>query len=200
MTITVRLLALAGALLLPQKLSAQGCLAAPHAARGWLGVRAARTSLEQNLVGAELGVRVGRWVTVRAEADLVRLDEPTPARRRARAGVSVGSRESPLPVCLTVSGVLTRMGDLTILTIPIGIVAGWGIPLGWGRSSLTSYLEPRLAYRRAWLAGFHSVSAPFSLVGGSGLSLGRVYGGVDFEWAPDEGRSWAAGLRAAIGF
>lgn len=200
MTISLRHLALAGTILLPQKLSAQACLAAPQSARGWLGARVARTSLRHNLAGAEVGLRVGRWLTARAEADLVRFDEQSPARRRARAGVVVGSRQWPVPVCVTALGSITKMGDLSIVSVPIGIAVGWEMPLTGGSSNLTSYLEPRLAYRRASLVGFHSVSAPFSLAGGAGFGRGRMHVGADFEWEPAEGRFWAAGLRVAAGF
>ncbi len=206
MSISRPLLALAGALLVPRTLPAQACLAAPSAAHGWLGARVARTSLERNLMGADVGARVAGAVTARAQVDQVTFDDETPTRRRGQFGVVFGSRSWRIPVCFTASGVLTKLGDLSVFTLPIGIAAGWEIPLagrgkgGSGEASLSTYVEPRLAYRRASLKGFHDVSAPFSMIGGAGISGGRLYGGVDFEWAPAESHSWSVGLRAAIGF
>ncbi len=197
---TALFVAVASLLCVSETISAQACLAAPHAERGWLGVRAARTSVMRGLVGAEAGMRMSSRISIRAETDFAPVDHPTPARTRVRAGVVVASRNLALPVCLSGSVVFTTLGELTVLAVPIGIVTGWAIPLAGSRTSWTSRLEPRLAYRRASLAGFHSVSAAASVVGGSGLSRGRVYGGFDFEWLPAEARSWAVGLRAAVGF
>lgn len=181
-------------------LAAQACLASPHAQRGWLGVRAAHTSVMRGFFGAEAGVRIGGRVTVRAEADRAPFDAPTPARTRVRTGLVVASRNVSLPVCLSGSVAITTIGELTVLAIPVGIVTGWAIPVAGTATRWSSRLEPRMAYRRASLAGFHSVSAAASVVGGTGLSRGRVYGGFDFEWLPAEARSWAIGLRAAVGF
>ena len=159
MTSVLRGLAFAGSFLIPQG-TAQACLTTPQSARGWLGARVALTSLEQRLVGAELGVRVGRSVATRVDVDLVRFDGQTPARRRTRAGVVVGRREWPVPVCFTTSGAITQVGDLSILSIPIGIAAAWKMPLASDGSTWTAFIEPRLAYRRAALLGFRSVSMP----------------------------------------
>jgi hypothetical protein len=201
------LLALVGACLVAQKLPAQACLAAPRSGHGWVGARFARTSLERNLVGADAGVRVADAVAVRAQVDQVTFDDLTPTRNRGAFGVVVGSRSWKLPVCFTGSAMLTKLGDLSVVTLPIGISAGWDIPLAaggksknGGGASLTTYVEPRLAYRRGSIKGFHDVSAPFSMLGGSGISGGRLYGGVDFEWSPSESHTWSVGLRAAIGF
>lgn len=183
-----------------QSLSAQTCLASPHYGRGWIGVRAARTSVMRGFVGAEGGMRLGNRIAVRAEADRAPFDDPTPARTRVRTGVVVASRNGALPVCLSGSIAITRLGELTVLAVPIGIVTGFAIPLAESGTSWTSRLEPRLAYRRASLAGFNRVSAAASVVGGSGLSRGRMYAGFDFEWLPAEARSWAVGVRAAVGF
>lgn len=199
MTPPSRLWALTGLLLIPSGLSAQTCLAAPHAPRAWIGTQVARTSPEQNLIGADVGVRAGGWVTIRAEGDFVQFDQPTPDRKRAQAGVVIGKDASSLPICLSASSGVTRMGDLTILSIPIGIVAGWTARLGSSQSSLTTSLEPRVAYRRATVLGFHDVSMPFTVAGESGVSRGRVYGGIHVEWEPSDSHGWAVGLRAVFG-
>jgi hypothetical protein len=195
---TAGVAALAAALLLSSQLSAQSCLPSPTT-RGWVGAQLARTSLEQNLVGLEVGVRAGSRLTLRGEADQVRFEDPTPSRRRAQAGVVVGLVGGRLPVCLTGSGMITKMGDLTVLSVPFGVVTAWSAALGTGGSRLTSYLEPRLSYRRASLGEFYNVSVPFSLTGGTGLGVGRIYGGIHVEWTPNESRGWAAGVRAAFG-
>src|ERR1041385_8678069 len=201
MTISRPLLALAAALLVPHLLPAQACLAAPRTAPGWVGARVARTSDHENLFGADAGFRVGSSVTIRAQGDHVAFDDQTPNRNRGLVGVVLGSRSSKLPVCFTASAMLTKLGDLSVLTLPVGIAAGWEVPFqGKGRSSWTSYVEPRLAYRRATLKGFHDTSAPFSMLGGSGFNLGRMYAGADVEWLPSESHSWSVGLRAAVGF
>ena len=196
------LLALAGACLVAQKLPAQACLAAPRSANGWIGARVARTSDHENLFGMDAGGRISGGVTIRAQGDHVAFDDLTPNRNRGLLGVVVGSRSSNLPVCFTASAMITKLGDLTVLTLPIGIAAGWEVPFQGkgGRSSWTSYVEPRLAYRRATLKGFHDTSAPFSMLGGSGFNLGRMYAGADVEWLPSESHSWSVGLRAAVGF
>src|SRR5207253_2052683 len=76
MTISRPLLALAAALLIPQTLPAQACLAAPRTATGWIGARVARTSDHENLFGADAGRGI--------ELDLV---------RRAAGGVPPGDAE-----------------------------------------------------------------------------------------------------------
>ncbi|PYP40025.1 MAG: hypothetical protein DMD43_09415 [Gemmatimonadetes bacterium] len=202
MTISRPLLALAGALLIPQTLPAQACLAAPRTATGWIGARVARTSDHENLFGADAGGRITGAVTVRAQGDRMAFGDQTPTRYRGLIGVVVGRRSWSAPVCFTASARLTRLGDLSVVTLPIGIAAGWEVPFQGkgGGSSWTSYVEPRVAYRRATLKGFHDTSAPFSMVGGSGFNLGRVYAGADAEWSPSESHSWAVGLRAAVGF
>ncbi len=197
---TALFMAVASMLCVSETISAQACLAAPHAERGWLGARTARTSLKRYLFGAEAAMRIGDRTTMRAEADFAPFDDPTPARTRGRAGLVAASRNVALPVCLSASVALTKLGDLTVLAIPIGLVVGWVVPISGGRSSWTSRLEPRVAYRRASLNEFRDVSAAVSVIGGSGLSRGGVYGGVDFEWLPAEGRNWAVGIRAAVGF
>ncbi|HEV8358629.1 MAG TPA: hypothetical protein VGQ17_17890 [Gemmatimonadales bacterium] len=211
MTRSLRLLALAAALLVPQALNAQACLGAPQTEHGWVGARLALTSLEQGLFGGEAGWRTGGAVIARAQIDRVGFDDKTPSRRRGQIGVLVDGQTWKLPVCFTASATLTKLGDLTVVTLPIGVAAGYEVPFkarakgeaapkpGTG-ASLISYIEPRLAYRRATLNGFRDVSVPFQLIAGSGISWRRLFGGVDFEWSPSESRTWAVGLRAAVGF
>jgi hypothetical protein len=190
--------AVAAALLLSAQLSAQACLPS-QTTYGWVGAQLSRTSLEQNLVGLEAGLRAGPRLTLRGEADQIRYEEPTPSRRRVQVGVVVEVTGGRLPLCLTGSGMVTKMGDLTVLAVPLGVVTAWSASLGAGSSRLTTYLEPRVSYRRASLAGFHSVSLPFSMIGGSGIGVGPMYGGIHVEWTPNDRRGWAAGIRAAFG-
>ena len=211
MTRSLRLLALAGALLVPQALKAQACLGAPQSRNGWVGARLALASVEQGLFGGEVGYRSGGAATFRAQIDRVGFDDKTPTRRRGQLGVLVDGQSWKLPVCFTASATLTKLGDLTVVTLPIGVAAGYEIPFkarakgqaapkpGTG-ASLISYIEPRLAYRRASLNGFRDYSVPFQMVAGSGISWRKMFGGVDFEWSPSESRTWAVGLRAAVGF
>ncbi|HEY6209295.1 MAG TPA: hypothetical protein VIW28_09555 [Gemmatimonadales bacterium] len=208
---SLRFLALAGALLVPQALHAQACLAAPQTAHGWVGTRMALTSLEQGLFGADAGWRIGNVVTARAQVDRVGFDNQTPTRRRGQVGVLVDEHKWRLPVCFTGSVMFTRLGDLSVVTVPIGVSAGYEVPFkarakgaaaparGTG-ASLLSFIEPRVAYRRSSIGGFHEVTEPFSLLAGSGISWRGMFGGVDFEWSPSESRTWSVGLRAAVGF
>ena len=211
MTYSLRLLTLAAALLVPQALNAQACLGAPQTEHGWGGTRFALTSLEQGLFAGEAGWRTGGTVIARAQIDRVGFDDKTPSRRRGQIGVLVDGKSWKLPVCFTASATLTKLGDLTVVTLPIGVAAGYELPFqarakggaapkpGTG-ASLISYIEPRLAYRRATLNGFRDISVPFQMIAGSGISWRRLFGGIDFEWSPSESRTWAVGLRAAVGF
>lgn len=201
MTGAIRVLVVLAGLSVPASLAAQACLGAPATSRGWVGARLARTSVERNLAGVELGVRAGGWVTAVAQGDLVRFgDGQTPDRRRASLGVVVGSPHTRIPLCLTVSGTITTLGELTVVSVPIGVATGWEAPVAGGSTRIRARLEPRLSYRRTSFWEFHRVTTPFSLVGGSGLTRGRLYGGIEFEWMPAEGGDWAVGIRAAIGF
>jgi hypothetical protein len=211
MRLPLRLFALAGAILIPQRLPAQACVGAPKTANGWAGLRLAIASVKQGLLGAEGGWRTGEMVTARAQIDRVGFDDKTPSRRRGQIGVLVDGKSWKLPVCFTASATLTKLGDLTVVTLPIGVAAGYELPFqarakggaapkpGTG-ASLISYIEPRLAYRRATLDGFRDISVPFQMIAGSGISWRRLFGGIDFEWSPSESRTWAVGLRAAVGF
>jgi hypothetical protein len=212
----LRLFALAGLFLLPQRLSAQACFAAPQSPSGWVGLDMALTSVQQGLFGGEAGWRAGQTVTARAMVDRVGFDQQTPTRMRVQGGVLLRNPQWRFPACFTGSIVYTHLGELNILTLPIGVSAGWQVPLSASSKApgtpaaagatpaagpaLTSYIEPRVAYRRATIKGFHDVSIPFSLLGGSGISFGRMYGGLDVEWSPSESKQWAFGLRAAVGF
>jgi hypothetical protein len=217
MRLPLRLFALAGAILIPQRLPAQACVGAPKTANGWAGLRLAIASVKQGLFGAEGGWRTGEMVTARAQIDRVGFDDQTPTRMRVQAGVLVRDASWQFPACFTGSVRYTHLGELDILTVPIGVTVGWEVPLGaratggagpgaaagaasGAKPSLISHIEPRLAYRRSTLKGFHDVSLPFSVVGGSGVSWRRMYGGIDLEWSPSESHTWSFGLRAAVGF
>jgi hypothetical protein len=96
---------LAVALLAPGVLEGQACLGVVGGARGWIGARAAQTSLDPALLGVELGFKAGPWVTVFGEGDLMRSSDGwTPDRQRVRVGAAFRNHRLSLPVCLTVSG------------------------------------------------------------------------------------------------
>jgi hypothetical protein len=92
------------------------------------------------------------------------------------------------------------MGDLTVLTVPVGVAAAWEVPLSGRGTLLVTRIEPRLAYQRAMLAEFYRVTAPFSMIGGSGVTRGRWSGGIEFEWTPEDAQRWAAGFRVIMAF
>lgn len=187
-------------LLVPLELEAQPCLGAPAGVRVWVGAAVVRTSAEANLLGAEAGMRVGKRVTATAQIDRARFPGgATPDRNRTRLGLALANPGWSVPVCLTLSGARTTLGDLAVLSVPIGVASGLEVPLGKGGFRVISHIEPRLAYRRASLLGFHRVSTAFSLATGSGLTRGRAYGGITFEWTPAEGSTWATGVRLAAG-
>jgi hypothetical protein len=152
------------------------------------------------MIGGELGVRTGPRLDLVATGDVVRFrDDATPNRVRLGLEAAVGFQGVRVPLCATAAAALTTLGDLRVLSIPVGIAAGWVQPVGDGFRVL-SHVEPRMGYRRASLDGFYRVTTPFSIVGGAGVGRGRWYGGVAVEWTSAERRRWLVGLDAAVGF
>src|ERR1043166_4705206 len=172
MRLPLRLFALAGAILIPQRLPAQACVGAPRTANGWAGPRLAIASVKQGLFGAEGGWRTGEMVTARAQVDRVGFDDQTPTRMRVQAGVLVRDASWQFPACFTGSVRYTHLGELNILTVPIGVTVGWEVPLGAratggagpgaaagaaseAKPSLISHIEPRLDRKSTRLNSSH---------------------------------------------
>src|ERR1044071_1207733 len=125
----LRLFALAGLFLLPQRLSAQACFAAPQSPSGWVGLDMALTSVQQGLFGGEAGWRAGQTVTARAMVDRVGFDQQTPTRMRARGRVLMRTRQWRFAACFPGAIVSPPLGGLNNPALPIGVSAGWQLPL-----------------------------------------------------------------------
>lgn len=195
----LRALLLGLAMAWPSFLAGQACLGTPATGRVVLGGGVGRETGDATRVSLETMVGMSAGTAIRAQYDRTRFAEPdTPDRHRVGLGVTL-PEVAGVPLCATASATHATLGDLDVWYLPVGLALGVDLPLVAHGVRVRSYVEPRLGWRQATLLGFRMTKVSGSVVAGSGLTRGRVYGGVAVEWLPAERSHWATGVRLAVG-
>jgi hypothetical protein len=194
------------------RLAAQECLRPTGTRSSWGAVGTGLAQGRHTAATLELGRNFLPDLAVLAEVDALRWNDggaALPKRRGIRlAGVYrfyEATKESDtaldaLALCVTASPEHVRVGDLSIVHVPVGLVVATEWRSASGLWRVVPHVEPRLGYRRAAVEGFSQSSGAIQFRAGVAAGIDRYFGGVTFHRPITSGDAWTARLRFGLEF
>jgi hypothetical protein len=175
--------------------SAQACVRSSESGI-WVGGSAARQS-SGNAFGGEFGWQTLPTLALVAEVDRATFEARDPSRTTARAGVVLRLPMWEI-VCGSAAYEYEVIGDRRAHAVPAGVTFSANVvPAGETGWRLIPFVEPRLTYRTANIAGFTRTRTSTSIRGGAVVGFNAVYLGLDYEHRAAAGAP--AVLRARLG-
>jgi hypothetical protein len=180
--LAARGLALAVGLLIPVcgGVAAQSCLTGQVSGSGWAAVHVGRTNSADALYAAEVVWQVQPSWSVSFIGEELDFGEGTPPRRSAALEFAVRLPAVQL-ACVTGGVSRARVGELQMTTLPVGIRLGLDLAGAQSVWRVIPFVEPRTAFRRTSIAGFHDDSAASSLEAGILIGRDRFFADVRYE-------------------
>jgi hypothetical protein len=206
------LIAGAMAALPAHRLAAQECLRPTGTKSNWAALGSGLAAGSHRAATLEVGRNFTPDLAAFAETDALiwnRGGELLPSRRSTRVtGVyrfHSATKESDtmldaLALCVTAAPERVRVGDLTVLHIPVGVVMSTEWQSASGQWRVMPYVEPRLGYRRGMVQGFSQSSGAIALRAGATAGIDRYFGGFSVHTPLTGGDAWTARLRFGLEF
>jgi len=171
----------------PAPAGAQLCQGVPlgsgaAAVTAFLGVADAASSG----AGGAVSYQLGAPLALSAGYHRTRYDGSDAAVSSLRGGVSVQGASFDdvgavhVAICAAAGAARDRVGDLTILSVPVGVAAGLALPLA-PRTHAVLHVEPRVVFTRREVAGFSRSTRFMGVRGGATLAWRGLFAGVAHE-------------------
>jgi len=195
-------LAGAFALLATREAIPQACRRTSEAPPGWLALDLGWRSTPAGLGGVEIGRRFPIGLDVFAGLEVARFDPGDFDLASVRAGGSYLLKGLPLPIatCLAASVERERIGDLRVLSIPVGVVFSRDLAPSEERWILVPQIEPRITFRHASVRGFTRDQPAFTVLGSALFRRVDLFAGPVAEWVPSGHPEWVLHARFGVAF
>lgn len=180
----------------------QACRRTSDIPPGWLALNLGWRSTPAAVGAAEIGRRFAIGLDVSAGLEVARFDPGDFDLASVWAGATYLLQGLPLPLatCLAAAVEQERIGDLRVLSIPVGVVFGRDPAPSVERWILVPQIEPRITFRHASVRGFTRDRPAFTVLGSALFRRLDLFAGPVAEWVPSGHPEWIVHARFGVAF